>query len=188
MAPIEQYLAPAIGDGDYDQLVTLFSEVYPNQAQWLQMFVDGLEQGWLGYAGPDEFRPRRYVVRRAGRIVVNATVRPRKVKTTRGHETIAGLCDVISHPEVRGCGYAKEVMHAVFSTVDHGEFSFSLFQTAGARGFYEKLRCKVVDNSIVNSCNIEDPTSNPFWEPWVMGYAGAGELPKGEIDLLGAGY
>ena len=160
MAFIEQYLAPVIGDGDFDQLVTLFGEVYPNQAQWLQMFVDGLEQGWLGYAGPDEFRPRRYVVRRAGRIVVNATVRPRKVKT----------------------------MHAVFSTVDHGEFSFSLFQTAGARGFYEKLRCKVVDNSIVNSCNMEDPTANPFWEPWVMGYAGAGELPKGEIDLLGAGY
>jgi hypothetical protein len=63
----------------------------------------------------------------------------------------------------------------------------SLFQTS-ARGFYEKLGARVVENDFCNRLDEEDPEGNPWNEPYAMIYPGTYDWPDGIIDINGARY
>lgn len=129
-----------------------------------------------------------HFVRREGRIVASANVVPRLVATVPGDFVVAGLCGVMSHPEVRGMGLGKAVVLSAFGRVDEGEFPCALFQTGAARAFYEKLGCRVVANPIINSFNTLDPGASPLWDAWPMRYPGHSAWPDGTIDLLGPAW
>jgi GNAT superfamily N-acetyltransferase len=189
MPSVETLIAPKISEEDFRQLASLFCTVFPDPARDPAAFAQSMQRTWSGYSGPAELRGRRFVARDHGRIVANANLFPRQVVTSRGPEMIAAICAVMTHPQVRGMGFGKAVVRAAFDRVRAGEFSFALFQTAtDARGFYEKLGCRTVANPVVNSRDEENPRANPFWERWVMCYLPVGELPEGEIDLLGRGF
>ena len=188
MTRVEVLIAPQISEADIHQLASLFCLVFPDDERDERAFAQSMCRAWLSYSGPPELGGRRFVLRDGGRIVANANLMPRPILTARGREVIAGLCAVMSHPDVRGRGFGKATVRAALDCVDADEFPFALFQTSDARGFYEKLGCQVVSNPIVNSLDIDNPKANPFWEPWVMCYTARRGLPDGEIDLLGRGY
>jgi GNAT superfamily N-acetyltransferase len=188
MIRVETLMAPDIADGDFLQLASLIRLMLRDKSRDERELAESMRQEWSSYSGPPELQGRRFIVRDSGRIVANADLLPRKMLTSRGRELAAGLCAVISHPDVRGRGFGKAVVRAAFDHVDSGDFSFALFQSRDdARGFYEKLGCHVVYSPVINSRNDEDPEENPFWEEWVMSYSIA-EMPDGEIDVLGPGY
>jgi GNAT superfamily N-acetyltransferase len=182
---VETLIAPDISDADITRLATLLCAVYPGR--WtVPVAAEELRQKVLADAGlPANRRTKRFIIRDGDRIVARATIFPREVATTSGSAVIGALRAVMTHPDVRGQGLGKLIVRAAFDCVDRGEFACALFQTGDARDFYEKLGCRVVTNRIVNSLNRQDPTSNPFWDTWVMSY---GDCPPGDIDLLGPGY
>ena len=183
-----QTLTPPISDSECDDFAALFAAVYPSQVPDLQAFAANVRQAWQSPEAA-ELSQRRFILRENGRLVANASLYPKRIKTSRGEELIAGIADVLTHPELRGRGLGTAVVRPIFDLVDAGEFAFSLFQTATAKVFYEKLGCMVVTQQIVNSRNAENPTANPFWEKFVMAYVSRGKsLPTGAIDLLGPGY
>ena len=188
---IETLLAGQVSDADLDRLTALFCAVYPDPARDLRAFHEATRQRWQRYAGAEELRPRRFIVRDASgdAVIAKASLLPRRIRTSRGEELIAGLGDVTTHPDHRNCSLGVAVVRAVFDLIDRGDYAFCLFQTANARLFYEKLGCHVVENRIVNSIDPTAPTANPFRDQWVMSYLAPGRtMPAGEIDLLGPGY
>jgi GNAT superfamily N-acetyltransferase len=187
MIRVEVLTMPFISNQDMDQLISLSCAVHPSLVAGRDGFAEKVRRTWQGYSGSPELAGRRFIARHEGRIVANANLFPRPVITSRGPETIAAIAGVSSHPDVRGMGFGKAVVRAIFDRIDADEFPFALFQTGEAREFYEKLGCTLVPNTIVNSRDEQNPDANPFWDKWVMCYAPRG-LPEGNIDLLGKGY
>ena len=188
---MEILVAGDVSDADLDRLTALFCAVYPDPARDLRAFHEATRERWQRYGGPEELRPRRFIIRgdAGDSIIAKASLLPRRVRTSRGEELIAGLGDVTTHPDHRNRGLGVAVVRAVFDLVDGGGYALSLFQTANARVFYEKLGCRIVTNPIVNSLDPTAPTANPFRDQWVMSYLAPGHMmPPGEIDLLGPGY
>ncbi len=140
------------------------------------------------YDGPAAQAPRALVIVEAGRVVANATMRPRTIGTERGEMIIGGLALVCTDPALRGHGLGEAVVRAAFDLVDAGDFQFALFQTKRRlQSFYEKCGATPVDNRIVNSLG-DDPEANPFWDEVVLRYPANGNWPAGTIDLRGPGY
>lgn len=111
---------------------------------------------------------------------------PRTIRSGPEKTEILGLGTVCVHPDYKGQGLGAQLVKACFKRVDAGEFPLSLFQT-GVPEFYHKLNCKIIKNKIVNSL-AEDPTANPFWDPYVMVYPREFIGFQFDIDLLGKGY
>jgi GNAT superfamily N-acetyltransferase len=178
-----------MSDKECDDFAALFATVYPPQVPDLRAYAATVRQAWQSPEAK-QLGHRRFILHdETGRLVANASLYPKRIRTTRGEELIAGVADVLTHPHLRGKGFGTAVVRPIFDLVDAGEFAFSLFQTATAKVFYEKLGCVLVTQPIVNSRNAEDPKANPFWEKFVMAYVAPGQsLPPGAIDLLGPGY
>jgi GNAT superfamily N-acetyltransferase len=184
--PVET-LVPPISDAECDDFAALFAAVYPEQVPDLTAYAENVRRQWQSPEAAESGH-KRYIVRHAGQLVANASLYPKRIHTSRGEELIAGMADVLTHPDMRGRGYGSTVVRPIFDLVDSGHFAFSLFQTATARLFYEKLGCVLVTQPIINS-RAENPKANPFWEKYVMAYVMPGKtLPPAEIDLVGPGY
>src|SRR5688572_27835807 len=132
-----QTLLPPVSDAECDDFAALFAAVYPNQVPDLKAHAATVRQAWQSPAAAEEGH-RRFILRENGRLVANASLYPKRIRTSRGEEFIAGMADVLTHPDLRGRGLGTAVVRPIFDLVDAGEFSFSLFQTATARVFYEK--------------------------------------------------
>ena len=189
MITLETITAPNLTDADIEQLLVVCNGAFPDPKRDANGFIGWMKNSWqLPDAKPEE-RRRKIVARNGdGHIMASADVWGRTIQTTRGKLTIAALAGVMSHPSVRGAGYGRAVVKAVFDLVDAGEFAFSFFQTGAAREFYLKLGCRVVPNIIYNSLDAEKPRAYPFWEPHAMIYPATGNWPAGEIDILGRGW
>ena len=188
MIEVQTLIAP-VPDVESEEFARLFCTVYPNFTSDVPAHVASVQQAWRAWDGPTDLRPTRFALPDNGKLMANATLVPRRVRTSRGEELIAGMADVLTHPDARGRGFGTQVVRPIFDLVDAGKFAFSLFQTATAKVFYEKLGCVLVTQPIVNSLSAENPRANPFWEKFVMAYIPRGaHLPPGEIDLLGPGY
>ncbi|MBN2710890.1 MAG: GNAT family N-acetyltransferase [Planctomycetes bacterium] len=93
---------------------------------------------------------------------------------------IAGVC---CRESERGKGYGKALALDAFKRVNSGEFAVCLFQTAVPE-FYEKLNCRRISNSIVNSTS----DGVAFIDDYSMIYPAAYDLTEGEIDLMRCGW
>lgn len=183
-----QTLVPPVSDAECDDFAALFATVYPPQVPDLKAYAATVRQAWHSDEA-ERLGHRRFILRDKGRLVANASLYPKRIRTSRGEELIAGMADVLTHPDCRGRGFGTAVVRPIFDLVDAGQFAFSLFQTATARVFYERLGCVLVTQPVINSRNSENPKANAFWEKFTMAYLPRGKtLPPGEIDLLGPGY
>src|SRR6266511_3598812 len=96
-----QILTPPISDAECDDFAALFATVYPNQVPDLTAFAVGVRQAWQRPAASQEGH-RRFILREQGKLVANASLYPKTIKTSRGQELIAGIADVLTHPDARG--------------------------------------------------------------------------------------
>lgn len=135
---------------------------------------------------PDHQQRRLFFIRDGAAIVAMSQLIPRRIQTERGPMDLLGLAGVKTHPDYRGQGFGRAVVRAALGYVDNGTFAVSLFQT-GVPGFYEKLSCRRVENTFVNS-HAPRPATCPWWEAHVMIYPAAFDWPPGRIDLLGPGW
>jgi GNAT superfamily N-acetyltransferase len=169
-------------------IAELIVKVWPKLDKPVEFRKQQLLQTGLGYIGPDSQAPRSMLISDSGRVIAHASLIPRKIGTTAGDMTIAGLARVCSDPDYRGQGLGELVVKEVFRFVDDKTFSFSLFQTnQKIQPFYEKLGAEVVLNRILNSLTPKLHDS-PFWDELVMRYPKEREWPEGDIDLRGPGY
>ena len=184
-----QTLIPPVPDKECDDFAALFAAVYPPQVPDLKAYAATVRQQWQS-SQAKQLGHRRFILRDdTGQRLANASLYPRRIKTSRGEELIAGMADVLTHPALRGKGFGTAVVRPIFDLIDAGDFSFSLLQTATAKVFYEKLGCIVVTQPVINSQDSDNPKANAFWEKIVMAYVPRGKsLPPGEIYLLGPGY
>lgn len=97
---------------------------------------------------------------------------------------LAGVC--VKHT-FRGQNIGLQLVRKAFEFVDEGAFPCSIFQT-NVPGFYEKVKCKQIQNKFINSKHIDDVNKNPWRDPFVMIYPETYDLGKEVVDLLGDGY
>ena len=152
---------------------------------------EGIAEFFLKCADPPDTpapQQRKYhVMERDGLVMAMAVSFARAILTPAGPMTILALASVCSDPACRNQGLGRAVVQPAFRRVDRGDFRLSLFQTGqSAKGFYEKLGARAVDNLIVNS--LKDPQARAFWDPVAMIYPTSANWPEGTIDLLGPGY
>ncbi|MFP4380641.1 MAG: GNAT family N-acetyltransferase [Candidatus Sumerlaeia bacterium] len=137
---------------------------------------------------PPLLRSRFFTIWEGDRVIANARIFPRIIRTPDGEVMAMALASVCAEKQLRGTGLGKQVVRAAFDLVDDGIFPLSIYQTTpDVRPFYEKLGAREIHNKIINS-KAEDPTANPFWDPVAMIYPASYEMPDGTIDLLGEGF
>ena len=129
---------------------------------------------------------RRFAIRHEGQLAAVCRIIPRRIQTQRGALDVLGLAGVKTHPELRLRGFGAAVVRAAFAHVDNGAFAVALFQTR-VPGFYEKLGCRRVENTFVNSL-AENPTGTPWWDPHQMIYPASCQWTEGLVDLLGPAW
>src|SRR5688572_20285160 len=93
-----QTLIPPVPDAESEEFAGLFCTVYPNFTSDVPAHVATVQQLWHTWNGPAELRPTRFALRDNGRLLANATLVPRRVRTSRGEEMIPGMADVLTHP------------------------------------------------------------------------------------------
>lgn len=175
-------------EADALAVAELLCAIWPKPGRTVETRTQELVTRWRGYRGPEREYPRMFVVREAGRVIACANAEPRTIGTSTGDMTVQSLSLVCTDPAARGRRLGQAVVRAAFDLVDHGPFSFSLFQTTEpVRSFYEKLGAVTADNRFVNSL-ADEPAANPFWHAVIMRYPAAPGWPAGEIDLRGPGY
>lgn len=111
---------------------------------------------------------------------------PRTIYCENGPLQVWGLASVCVAKSSQGSGIGKTLVKACFQEVDHRK-EVCLFQTM-VPGFYDKLGCRIIDNTIINHKNQETPDKNPFWDDFIMIYPASYDWPEGTIDLNGLGY
>lgn len=185
---VEMLDARTLSPSDARAIGELLVRVWPKPDKTVEVRQQQMLEMGRDYQGNDEQAPRSFLVREAGRVIAHAAIITRRVGTTQGDLTIAGLARVCSDPELRGRGLGAVVVRPIFALVDEGVFPFSLYQTSHeVRPFYEKLGATTVDNPIINSL-AEDKSVSPFWDTVIMRYPNGPGWPEGEIDLRGPGY
>lgn len=185
---VETLDARTLSQTDARAIAELLVRVWPESHKTLNIRLQQLLEMGHGYEGSDEQAPRSFLLREKGCLIAHSAVIPRTIGTSQGELTIAGLTRVCTDPDQRGRGLGALIVRPVFDLVDQGAFAFSLFQTTpDVSPFYEKLRCTVIDNPIVNSL-ANDEHHSPFWDRVIMRYPDGPGWPKGKIDLRGPGY
>src|SRR5438105_3032803 len=113
---VQTLIAPQECDADFDQIGELFAAAFPKPGRDARTLTDEARRTWQHYAGPRELAPRRFIVRDEGRIVANADVIPRKIRSVGDAREllVGGLKAVASHPTVRGHGFGRAVVQAAF--------------------------------------------------------------------------
>ena len=116
-------------------------------------------------------------------ILAHAMLFRREIFTLSGALSVGALAAVCVNPDYRGRSWGVAVARAAFDFLPELGVEVSLFQTPVPH-FYEKLGCRVVNNSFYNG---NDP-ANPFWDACEMIYPAAFTWPRGEINMNGPGY
>lgn len=128
-----------------------------------------------------------YLFRQQDVLMGYAETFPRQIESEQGSIHCIALATVCVRDEQRGRGIGAQIVEYIFQRIPVENSGVCLFQT-GVPEFYEKLNCKRIDNQIINSLNKENPTANPFWDPYVMIYPKTYQWPEGTIDLKGKGF
>ena len=128
-----------------------------------------------------------HLIYKEKQLIAYAESFPRLVKHAGKEITLMGLGAVCVDHSARGLGLGAKIVERCLNRVDEGEFEVSLFQTM-VPNFYKKLGCQVIENQIINSLNIESPTTNPFWDDFIISYPTDYQWTNEKIDLLGTGY
>lgn len=177
-----------IREPDARAVATLLCAIWPKPGRTVDSLTADLLQKFSDDAGPEDVRPRLFVVRDGERVIACAQAAPRTIGTSAGDITVLALARVCTDPAARGLHLGQAVVRAAFALVDNGPYRFALFQTGEkVRNFYEKLGCAAVDNHFVNSL-ADDPQENPFWDAAIMRYPAGPGWPDGEIDTRGPGW
>jgi hypothetical protein len=177
-----------ITDAHARAVAALLIRIWPKPGRTIETLTDDILAKHRAYAGPDETRPRLFVIRDGEQVIACSQAHPRTIDTTAGDLTVLALARVCTDPDVRGKHLGQRVVRAAFELVDHGPYTFALFQTSEkVRPFYEKLGCVLADNRFVNSL-ANDPPKNPFWDTAIMRYPAGPGWPTGEIDTRGPGW
>ena len=185
---VETIDARSLSESDARAIAELLVLVWPNPLKTVDVRQRRMLEMGRDYQGSDAQAPRSFLIRENGKVIAHSAFIPRTIGTAEGELTIAGLARVATHPTARGRGLGALTVQPVFDLVDQGVFPFSLFQTSPeVKPFYEKLRCGVVENPIINSL-ADDENHCPFWDRVVMRYPDGPGWPEGEIDLRGPGY
>jgi predicted N-acetyltransferase YhbS len=186
--PIETIDRQNISEADARAIAELIVSIWPKPDRTAESLMDDILAQWREYGGPEEQRPRSFLIREGGRAIAHAAAFPRTIGTSEGDITVLALARVCTDPNVRGRKLGQAVVEASFGIVDQGAFPFCLFQTTHpVRSFYERLGAVLIDNRFVNSL-APDPKANPFWADVAMRYPATGIWPSGEIDLRGPGW
>lgn len=190
---VETFVAPELPEDTVMDLAVLRCLIYPDPAIDAARAADSMRQTWRGYDGPARDAAVWFIAREpSGRVVANAIMYPKHIRTPQGPLDVAGLASVMSHPEVRGQGYGNAVVAAAFEWLDRSPYNWSLFQTSyGVRPFYERLGARLIDNLFVNSTDAKNPTARPWWNDVTMIRPAAhcnDAWPEGQIDLLGKAW
>jgi predicted N-acetyltransferase YhbS len=186
--PIEILDRRNITEHDARAVATLLIRIWPKPGRTVETLTDDILAKHRAYAGPDEERPRLFVIRDGERVIACSQAHPRTIGTTAGDMTVLALARVCTDPDARGQHLGQQVVRAAFDLVDHGPYKFALFQTGEkVRPFYEKLGCVTADNRFINSL-ADDPQKNPFWDTAIMRYPAGPGWPVGEIDTRGPGW
>jgi hypothetical protein len=177
-----------VKEADARAVAELLCAIWPKPGRTVETRVAELMGQWQDYRGPEEQRPRSFVVRDGARVVAHAGAYPRTITTSSGEMTVLALARVCTDPAVRGQNLGQAVTRAAFDLVDGGKFPFALFQTGDrVRSFYERLGAVTIDNRFVNSL-AADPEASPWWDKVIMRYPAAAGWPTGQIDLRGPAW
>lgn len=154
------------------------------------------------FPGTPEFRVQRWYhtpeagddlwfgARREGRLIGSARLVHRRIDTVGRALDVGGIANVCSHPDARGQGAAAACMEAAQRYIaSGGRVDFGLLFCSEARGFYEKLGWRTVENPLY----IRDPhgdrqrthASPTEYAMIFPGRQGFEQWPDGAIDLNG---
>ena len=185
----EYRLLTEISDADALAAGELIAATWPRVERGPKERAKQLTDEGDQYSGSPEHGPRSFLVIDQQEVIAHALVFPREISVGDQSMTILALAKVAAAKHRRGEGLGAMVVKACFGLVDQGLFPHCFFQTSFAvEPFYERLGCTRVENEIVNSLNVEDPTANPFWDEIAMHYPATKPWPEGKVDLRGAGY
>lgn len=154
-----------------------------------QLLARAREYAGSSEKGAAEKVPRSLVILDDQKVIAHALVFERIVETESGPMSVLALALVGTDTEYRGQGLGAKIVRAAFDLVDQGLFATSLFQTSDkVAPFYEGLGACKIENAVVNSHDVENPTKNPFADALQMRYPATADWPTGTIDLCGSGY
>lgn len=212
---IETFVAGRMSESEFVAACGLHHAAFGDRGRTLAAVIEKKRAVWMGsdvVPGPlvSEEPPRRYAVRvtssdgsDGGRWLGNAAVLVRTIGTATGDQRVLGLMDVATRPETRGQGLGQRLVRAAWSAVDDGRYPVCLLKTRDARGFYEKLGARVIDNKLIDSTvpgNDHHPAPphgpdghnrqypHAFGESFAMIYPANADWPDGEIDLRGPAF
>ena len=204
---VERWVAGDIEEADFVAACALHHRSFPKANRTLDDVLAKKRGVWMGdevVPGPlvSESPPIRFVVRdgREGRVVANACTLVRRIEPAGGEAgggevgggggplEVMGLFDVSSDPAERGRGLGELVTRHALARMGVDAPTVCLFQTGGARSFYERLGARVINNRFTNPLNADAPDASPFTDEVVMLYPGDAPWPDGPIDLRGPGW
>ncbi|MEM1209790.1 MAG: GNAT family N-acetyltransferase [Planctomycetota bacterium] len=119
--------------------------------------------------------------------VAVATTFARTIVTEAGPLDVLALSGVAVDPDRQRAGLGERVVRDAFQRIGELGVPLSLYQTGLARGFYEKLGARCVDNWFFDS-KAKAPKANPWFDRYVMIYPAEAPWPAGSIDLGGPAY
>lgn len=184
---IENWTAGTLTDEQLRAVTELHFAAFDRKGRTVEQYMDTLRPHWQRGEGEQHDSAQLHVVRdpdQPERLLGKAISFLHSVLEDGKPLPVVALAGVASHPDARGMGVGKAVVLDVFDRVQQGEAPRCLFQTGEARGFYEKLGCKLIDNRFINTTNEEDPQARPWYDTFVMLYpAHTTDWPNGTIDL-----
>ncbi|MEM9252874.1 MAG: GNAT family N-acetyltransferase [Planctomycetota bacterium] len=121
------------------------------------------------------------------RPVATATTFVRSIVGEAGPLDVLALSGVAVAPDRQNSGFGQRVVRDAFLRLGELSLTVSLYQTGLARGFYEKLGARCVDNWFFDGTSAA-PKANPWSDRYVMIYPAGAAWPAGPIDLNGPKY
>ncbi|MEM6334617.1 MAG: GNAT family N-acetyltransferase [Planctomycetota bacterium] len=100
---------------------------------------------------------------------------------------VLALSGVAVEPSRQGGGLGEAVVRDAFARLGELGLSVCLYQTGLARGFYERMGARCVDNWFFDGTS-DVVKCNPWTDRYVMIYPGDAAWPTGAIDLNGGHY
>jgi GNAT superfamily N-acetyltransferase len=129
----------------------------------------------------------RYVIWHRKRAIGHARSFGRTILSDAGPIRVLALGGVCVAPEFRGQGWGIKLVERAFERIRNGMFQVALFQTE-IPSFYERRGSRIVHNTFQNLQDPDNPTANPFEDPYQMIHPNTYPWPDGPIDINGPGY
>lgn len=185
MIPVQSYLTSTMNDQELRAVYSLLWKVWPGQNSFEEAFARFKNK--VVEKNTDVVDRLRFVVWKDNQIVAHASIFAREVHTDHRSIRLGGLAAVCTYPDYRKRGFGAQVVRAAFELIDHGTFPVALWMTT-VPDFYKKLGARIIENTWVNTKNIEDPKTDPWPDEEKMIYPASYTWPTGQIDLNGPTY